>query len=43
MCNEELVMLIQRGHAEYYAELWENTRRLICKLIYRYISGQTRV
>lgn len=40
MCNEELVMLIQRGHTEYYAELWENTRRLICKLIYQYIRGR---
>lgn len=40
MCNEELVMLIQRGHTEYYAELWENTSRLICKLIYRYIRGR---
>lgn len=37
MDNEELAMLIQRGHTEYYSELWENTRRLIRKLIYQYI------
>ena len=40
MCNEELAMLIQRGHTEYYTELWENTRRLIRKLIYQYIRGR---
>lgn len=40
MDNEELAMLIQRGHTEYYTELWENTRRLIRKLIYQYIRGR---
>lgn len=40
MDNEALVMLIQRGHTEYYTELWENTRRLIYQLIYKHIRGR---
>lgn len=35
MTNEELVMIIQRGHREYYAELWEQVQKLISSLIRR--------
>lgn len=35
MTNEELAVLIQRGHREYYAELWEQVYKLIQSLIYK--------
>lgn len=36
MINEELVQLIKQGNKCYYATLWEQTSRLIYKLIYKH-------
>lgn len=36
MTNEELVQLIKQGNKKYYATLWEQTSRLIYKLIYKH-------
>lgn len=38
MTNEELVQLIKQGNKCYYAPLWEQTSRLIHKLIYKHAS-----
>lgn len=38
MTNEELVQLIKQGNKRYYATLWEQTSRLIHKLIYKHAS-----
>ena len=38
MTNEELVKLIKQGNKRYYATLWEQTSRLIHKLIYKHAS-----
>lgn len=35
MTNEELAMMIQRGHTEYYKKLWEQTYKLINSLVKR--------
>lgn len=40
MSNEQLAILIRQGHTEYYTELWEQTRRLIYKLIYQAARGR---
>lgn len=36
MTNENLVQLIKQGNKQYYATLWEQTSRLIYKLIYKH-------
>lgn len=41
MDNEELVLLIKQGKTEYYAQLWEQTEKLIRKLIYKMWIGKT--
>ena len=33
--NEELALLIRQGRTEYMAELWEQVRRLIMKMIFQ--------
>lgn len=38
MTNEELVKLIKQGNKRYYATLWEQTSKLIHKLIYKHAS-----
>lgn len=38
MTNEELAQLIKQGNKRYYATLWEQTSRLIHKLIYKHAS-----
>lgn len=38
MTNEELAIQIQLGHTEHYAELWQNVRRLMYKILQRKIS-----
>ncbi len=38
MTNEELAIQIQLGHTEHYAELWQNVRRLMYKILHNKIS-----
>lgn len=38
MTNEELAIQIQLGHTEHYAELWQNVRQLMYKILHRKIS-----
>lgn len=39
MTNEELAIKIQLGQTEYYAELWEQCRRLLFKILSREIKN----
>lgn len=38
MTNEDLAIQIQLGHTEHYAELWQNVRRLMYKILHNKIS-----
>ncbi|MVB11344.1 RNA polymerase sigma factor RpoS [Caprobacter fermentans] len=38
MTNEELAVLIQQGHKEYVPELYEQIRKLLTKIAYRYFN-----
>ena len=38
MTNEELVIQIQLGHTEHYAELWDNVRKLMYIILHKKMS-----
>jgi RNA polymerase sporulation-specific sigma factor len=40
MENEQLALLIKQGKTEYYTPLWEQTEKLITKIIYKLCAGR---